>query len=590
MTVSLAATCWLGAAPAQALTTSLTAPGATADLSDDLENASVSLSLGDEAGVQETLAAALSDYLTLVQVLYDAGHFAPVVNITLDGREAAQINLLTPPRSIDNIVITVDPGPKFTFGQAVVTPLPERPAANLPDDFAAGRPASTGAIQAAATAGLAAWDRAGHAKVKLASQDITADAVQQRLDATLRIAPGPRLRLGKMTIEGQSDVRRAAIQQIAGFASGKVYHPDLVSKSSARLRRTGAFSSVTLRQAETPNPDGTLDFVASVEDLPKRRFTFGVEISSSEALEVSTSWMHRNLFGGAERLKIDLSLRGLGSSDVDGTVSARLDRPAALGTDETLFYSGALEKAEEEHYSATSILGEVGLRRIVSDTTFVEGSVGLYLVKADDAYGAGRDFNYLSARLRGERDKRNIKTDASAGYYLDGEVIPFVGLDGRDPGLKINLDARGYKSLGSTGRVVLAGRVQVGSVIGPEASDVSPTLLYFSGGAGSVRGQEYQSLGVDVGGDVAGGRSYLALSGEVRGRITDAISLVGFYDVGFVDAGSFVSSDSEHHAGAGIGLRYNVTGIGPIRLDLAVPVSGDDADGLQFYIGIGQAF
>ncbi|MFP3656143.1 BamA/TamA family outer membrane protein, partial [Burkholderia sp. SIMBA_052] len=91
-------------------------------------------------------------------------------------------------------------------------------------------------------------------------------------------------------------------------------------------------------------------------------------------------------------------------------------------------------------------------------------------------------------------------------------------------------------------------------------------------------------------GKTAGGRGYLALSGEVRGRITDTISLVGFYDAGFVDQDSFVSGDSEFHAGAGLGVRYNVTGIGPIRLDLAMPVSGDTEDGLQFYIGIGQAF
>ena len=49
-------------------------------------------------------------------------------------------------------------------------------------------------------------------------------------------------------------------------------------------------------------------------------------------------------------------------------------------------------------------------------------------------------------------------------------------------------------------------------------------------------------------------------------------------------------SDGESHAGAGLGVRYN-TGIGPIRVDLGVPVSGPgNPSGLQIYIGIGQAF
>jgi translocation and assembly module TamA len=56
-----------------------------------------------------------------------------------------------------------------------------------------------------------------------------------------------------------------------------------------------------------------------------------------------------------------------------------------------------------------------------------------------------------------------------------------------------------------------------------------------------------------------------------------------------VGRNAFPSSNSESHAGYGVGVRYDVTGIGPLRLDLAVP-SGDGLSDLQFYIGIGQAF
>ena len=168
--------------------------------------------------------------------------------------------------------------------------------------------------------------------------------------------------------------------------------------------------------------------------------------------------------------------------------------------------------------------------------------------------------------------------------------MPFLGLDGSKSGAQVKLDGRIYYALGSSDTVVLAGRLQLGSVIGPDLSEVSPTMLFFSGGAGSVRGHEYQSLGVPVTGGIAGGKGYLALSGEVRGKVSDKISLVGFYDLGLVDESSFVSGSSQRHAGAGLGLRYDVAGIGPLRLDLAYPVDGGSADGLQFYIGIGQSF
>ena len=110
-----------------------------------------------------------------------------------------------------------------------------------------------------------------------------------------------------------------------------------------------------------------------------------------------------------------------------------------------------------------------------------------------------------------------------------------------------------------------------------------------SGGGGTVRGQPYRSLDAAYDGTDLGGRSFAGLSGELRVGVTETISVVGFYDTGFVgpDPGSF--EDGNWHAGAGLGLRYDTT-IGPLRLDVAGPVSGETGDGVQIYLGIGQAF
>ena len=68
----------------------------------------------------------------------------------------------------------------------------------------------------------------------------------------------------------------------------------------------------------------------------------------------------------------------------------------------------------------------------------------------------------------------------------------------------------------------------------------------------------------------------------------------------FLDAGNVSQNLSPFNgqlkSGAGIGLRY-YTPIGPIRLDVAVPLqrrSGADVanpdDAFEIYIGLGQAF
>ncbi|MCA3510025.1 MAG: BamA/TamA family outer membrane protein, partial [Rhodobacter sp.] len=116
------------------------------------------------------------------------------------------------------------------------------------------------------------------------------------------------------------------------------------------------------------------------------------------------------------------------------------------------------------------------------------------------------------------------------------------------------------------------------------------------GGAGTVRGHPFQSLGVYVisPDQLTGGTRFVALSGEIRAPVTERIGVVGFYDVGSVGVTDFFDDpQGGWQAGAGIGIRY-ATGFGPIRVDIATPIqgsAGQNADGsVQLYVGIGQSF
>ncbi len=576
---------------ASALETTLSAPGASKALVERLEETS-SVFNADSRDLDtslEILSAALSDYRTIVQIMYDEGYFSPVVSIKLDGQEATKINSLNVPAQFGRATISVQSGPKFKFGTAVVQPL--APETVLPEDFSTGKLATTGAIQQAASAGVQGWRDAGHAKAEVADQKVIARHAQARLDATIDLDPGRRLTFGKMIIQGDTRVRHKSIRDIAGFPSGEVYSPQQVQKVGTRLRRTGTFSTVSIQERETPNPDGTLDFDATFEDLPPRRLTFGAEIASRDGVDVTATWTHRNVFRRAERLRFEAAIRNIGGAeDIDGRIGLRLDQPDRLGPDDNTFWSALLERRNTENYNVSVASLAYGARRTFSDRLYAEASAGFQWSDADDAYGDGRKFRYFIIPFRSEWDERDSKVSATRGYYLDSQIMPFVGFSGSDSGLRMFFDGRAYNDLGTGGRLVLAGRVQLGSVLGPPADGVTPDFLFFSGGAGTVRGQPFESLGIPIGDEVAGGRSFLGLSAEVRGRVTDAISLVGFYDYGVVDTSSFVGNGSQEHSGAGIGIRYDLGGFGPLRFDLAVPVQGDTGSGLQFYLGIGQAF
>ena len=213
------------ATSALALETRLSAPQAGEDLQDRLTGASAVMG-ADINGldtVQELLAASLSDYNTLVQVLYDAGHFSPNIHIRIDGREAAFIPPLNPPREISKIEITVAPGPAFRFGNARVAPL--TPGTELPEGFAPGQPAGTGVLRDAAIAGQRAWRDAGHAKARVGAQNISANHPRAELNADITLIPGPLLRFGDLKTTGDTKVRPDALQRIAGFPTGEVFDP-----------------------------------------------------------------------------------------------------------------------------------------------------------------------------------------------------------------------------------------------------------------------------------------------------------------------------------------------------------------------------
>lgn len=566
-------------------------PADAQGLGGHLRDASLSVETAarEDATAQDLLAAARADYARMVGALYEVGRYGGVVSIRVDGREAADMPAFAAPARIGRIAIRVEPGPLFTFSQTRIAPL--APGTRLPEGFRPGWPAFSETIGKTTAAAGRGWREAGHAKVAIAAQRLVADHRGARLAADITLAPGPRLRFGQLVVARPGNVRPGRVRAIAGLPTGEVYHPDEVREASRRLRRTGAFSSVVLDEAETPGPDGTLDIVATLADARPRRFGFGAELSSLEGLTLSGFWLHRNLMGGAERLRIDAEVGGIGgdSGGIDYVLSARFDRPATFTSDTGLFLSARAQEKDEPDYRERSVRLGGGLSHIFSDTLTGEAGIAYQYSDIDDDLGSRRLEHVLfPARLTW--DTRDDDLNARQGVYIDLDVTPFVGIGGGGLGARLYLDARQYISLTRDGGLVLATRAQLGTVNGASLTQVPPEMLFFSGGAGTVRGQSYKSLGIDLpGGRQVGGRSFSALSAELRADLSGPWSVVGFADGGFVGAGSWWDGVRDSHYGAGFGVRYD-TGLGPVRVDIATPLDSSAGSEFELYIGIGQAF
>jgi translocation and assembly module TamA len=537
---------------------------------------------------QDIVAAAQADYKRLIGVLYEAGYFGPTIRIRVDGREAADISPFSNIASVTQVVLDVDTGPHFRFGTAQVAPI--TPDTELPAGFASGESASVSVIKDAAGAAVDGWRDAGHAKANVADQSITADHRAAQLDAKVDIDPGPELTFGALKYAGGSDVREERVRRIADLPTGERFDPEEARRVAKRLRRTGTFRAVDLREAETPNPDGSLDMELAVVDDLKRRIGAGAELESTDGLSLSAYWLHRNVLGGAENLRFDVSVDNLGaqSGGVDYRFGTLYSRPATFEANTNLNIGFEIKQEDEDLYFLRQVGTVIGLHRVHSERFETEVGLGVFISEVEDNFGK-RDFSIYGVPVRIKYDARDDIVEPTRGYYIGATAFPYLGYSDAENGLMVTGDFRTYRGFGLDNKLVVAARVQVGSIIGPDISETPPDLLFFSGGGGTVRGQPYQSNFVSVGGIDSGGLSFLGLSGEVRLRMSEKISAVAFYDGGFVGETADFTGAGNWHAGAGLGARYN-TGFGPMRVDLGMPVSGDTSGGPQLYIGIGHAF
>ncbi len=584
---------WL-AIPALALDrVALGVAGGDEDLTDAVRAASHLMALTKDAEPQDVLAAARADYAAILSALYAKGHYSGVIAIRIDGREAANIPALEVPATVHRVEIAVDPGSPFRFGRVALGPRASR--TELPEGFRPGAAAESGVVTEAVEVAIRAWREVGHAKARLASEDVVADHAADRLDVALGLEPGPRLRFGPLRIEGEQRMREARIRKITGLPEGETFSETELRRAETRLRRTGIFASANLVEDEAITAPDLLGITAQLVEQKPRRYSLGAEVASLDGVSLTGSWLHRNLMGGGERLLVEGEVTNIGSgeSGVDYALGVSLDRPATLTPDTTAGLLLNYSHLDEVDYYADTVEFGLNFSHIFSDT--LTGKAGL-TYSYQDGHDPGGDFTFrnLSLPVGLIWDRRDDKTDATRGFYIDATLKPFLGFGTTGSGVRATMDARGYRSLGEAGRFVIAARAQAGGIWGPTLLETPRDQLFFSGGGGTVRGQPYRSLGIAVtrgfGPEfLIGGQFFAAGSLELRAKVTERIGLVGFVDAGSVGLDGLFSGDAESHAGAGLGLRYD-TGIGPIRLDVAAPISGNTGDGVQVYIGLGQAF
>ncbi|MER9392828.1 MULTISPECIES: autotransporter assembly complex family protein [unclassified Mesorhizobium] len=571
------------------------APDADKDLIKKLENASSLKSDEDRpvSGSLGLLAKARSDREQLVAALYADARYEGVVTITIQGKALDDLPPdaeFTGPQPIP-VVISISSGPKFTLGNIRL----EGDAAGLASaDFGliAGGDAGSGAVLKAEALIVRALKQEGRPLARITDRQVVAEHTTSTLDVTLTVAAGPVAGYGDTTVDGTEKVNREFTEYMTGLKRGRQYSPDEIDDARDRLLRLEVFNSVTLKEADSLDADGNIPIGVQVSERKPRYFGVGGTFSNTEGLGLEGYWGHRNLFGRAEKLRIEGKISGIGSNDLSElnyNAGIMFEKPGVIGPASKFIASVKTVLEHPDAYDHFSVKGSTGLSYEIDKKQTVSAEIALDYSRITDAFGKHK-YLIASIPLQYVYDNRDNRLNPTSGFRVLAYAEPSYDILSGAAFLKLRGEGSAYQSLDTASKFVLAERVALGSIVGTGLQNVPADRRFYSGGGGSVRGYAYQGIGPkDIDNQPIGGLSFFETSVEMRIALTDTIGIVPFVDAGTVST-TATPDFSDVKVGAGVGLRY-ITPFGPLRIDAAVPLNRDRGDPrFGIYAGIGQAF
>lgn len=571
------------------------APDADKDLVKKLENASALKSDEDHpvSGSLGLMAKARGDREQLVAALYADARYEGIVTIAIDGKP---LDELPPDAEFKGpqpvpVVINIAAGPKFTLGNIRL----EGDAAGLMSaDYGliAGGDAGSGAVLKAEALIVRTLKEQGRPLAEVTGRQVVADHATSTLDVTLTVAAGPVAGYGATTVEGTEKVDRDFTEYMTGLKRGRQYSPQEIDDARDRLLALEVFNSVTFKEADRLDADGNIPIGVQVSERKPRYFGLGGTFSNTEGLGLEGYWGHRNLFGRAEKLRIDGAISGIGSNDLSElnyNAGVMFEKPGVIGPASKFFARVNTVLEHPDAYDHFSVKGSTGLSYELTKKQTVSAEVALDYSRIHDAFGKHK-YLIASIPLQYVYDNRDNRLNPTRGFRVLAYAEPSYDILSGAAFLKLRGEGSAYQSLDTASKFVLAERVALGSIVGTGLQNVPADRRFYSGGGGSVRGYAYQGIGPkDFTGQPIGGLSFFETSVEMRIAVTDTIGIVPFVDAGTVSTKSFPNF-SDIKVGAGVGLRY-ITPFGPLRIDAAVPLNRDPGDPhFGIYAGIGQAF
>lgn len=437
------------------------------------------------------------------------------------------------------------------------------------------------------------YREAGYVDV-VVKAEIDRDA-EEGPEVVLRLEPGEQRRLESVEIVGLDHLREGPVRHGVTVEEGEVLSPSEIDRTVANI---ASFRPVHRVEAQAV-PVGSDRTKVTIEVYEKDRWTIGggARWSSDRGTEGLVDLRDDNLLGRG----LSLNLRGRYSPDEQeglllvslpplpgGRVTLsgslrynRLDDPDEFGN---VLRKDTREGTVEATYEldpGSAVRGYYTFRRV--RTFEVDPPIPEF------AFDVTTDIATLGSQWY--RDQLDDPFLPSRGTYLSADLGWSASALGSDVDT-LRTFLTGTLAWTPARRVTLYQSLRIG-VAEALSGELDPELKYRTGGQGTIRGFDFESIGPveEIGGSVrvVGGGALLIVNEELRVRVWKELRVAAFVDAGNVwETYRDVSGDLA--VGAGVGFRW-ATPIGPIWGDVAWPVANAGRnEGPKYYIGFGRPF
>ena len=438
-------------------------------------------------------------------------------------------------------------------------------------------------LKAGATFRQADWDaakarvlqsvqRSRYAAARIVQSRADVDPAAREARLVVEIDSGPPFVFGGIEVTGLQRYPTSMVMNLNTIRPGEPYDEDQLLIFQRRLLQGGRFASAVVSASRDSAEAQAMPIRVSVVEAAARKIELGAGYSTDRGPRLQAGYSDYNFMDRAWRFNSTAKIDRLSEEVIGGLTFPReaggwqngvegkydnQDIQGELRTDWSL--TGARTYTVEEYQAQFALQWLEENRQLVVGPE--DNRKALYLSHTST-------WNRLNDLFLPERGTL-LRLHVGGASESAGSDRSFTRVQGR--GLFM-------QPVGGFGTLVL--RLEVGAVQAETRENIPSAYLFRTGGDTTVRGYAFESLGVQEGGAVVGGRYMAVGSIEYIQWLTQQWGAAVFFD-----AGNAVDEVSEFQAAAGygVGARWR-SPIGNLSLDVAY---GEEVDDFRVHFTVG---